>query len=180
MSTGTRRLAVKNRSGGRVTVTLADRVEVAGRLAARSSWPGGPTVSGYLWGRTTWDVAARLSANAAAAGLALAVTGRAGAAFLGTLGTSSPAQVRCRVAADSRPLTDVASMLGLDPAPDEAASDALSPDPWHLGIHRRSSRSFVSRTATVAHPVRVWCDLHSETRGAEFAAQLWGTITDAE
>lgn len=170
-------LVVKKRSGGHVAVAMADRVEVAGRLAAQTAWPGDQHISGYLWGRNTWDVAARLSANAAEANLALAVTGRAGAAFLGVLATSSSAQVRCWVDADGCSLTDIADRLGLDPAPEEACNVALSSDPWHVGVNRRGTKGFEDWTATVAHPVRVWCDLHSENRGTEFAAQLWGAIT---
>jgi hypothetical protein len=31
--------------------------------------------------------------------------------------------------------------------------------------------------ALVASPLRVWCDVADEARGAEFAAQLWGLMT---
>jgi DNA-binding transcriptional ArsR family regulator len=172
-------LVTKERLGGQVTVAVADRVEIAERLAAQTAWPGARHVGGYLWGRNVWDVAARLSANAAGAGVALAVTGRAGAAFLGVLGTSSSAEVRCWVDAGERSLTAIADSLGLDPAPEEAVNVTLSPDPWRVGVHRSGSIRFDEWTATVAHPVRVWCDLHSEKRGAEFAAQLWGVVTHA-
>ncbi|HUY47142.1 MAG TPA: winged helix-turn-helix domain-containing protein [Streptosporangiaceae bacterium] len=172
-------LVVKKRSGSHVVVAVTDRVEIAERLAAQTAWPGGQRIGGYLWGRNGWDVAARLSANAIEAGITLAVTGRAGAAFLGVLGTSSPSEVRCWVDAGERPLTDIAGSLGLDPAPEEAANVTLSSDPWRVGVHRRGSISFEDWTATVAHPVRVWCDLHSEKRGVEFAAQLWGAVTHA-
>jgi DNA-binding transcriptional ArsR family regulator len=172
-------LVVKKRSGGHVAVAVADRVEIAGRLAAQTAWPGSQRLGGYLWGRNVWDVAARLSANAAGAGVALAVTGRAGAAFLGVLGTASSAEVRCWADAGGRPLADIAESLGLDPAPEEAANVALSSDPWRVGVQGRADVSFEDWTASVAHPVRVWCDLHSDTRGAEFAAQLWGAITHA-
>jgi DNA-binding transcriptional ArsR family regulator len=172
-------LVVKQRSGRHIAVVVADRVEIAERLAAQTAWPGDQRIGGYLWGRNTWDVAARLSANAREANLILAVTGRAGAAFLGVLGTSSSAQVRCWVDAGGRSLADIADRLGLDPVPDEAANIAFSADPWHVGVHHSESKSFEGWTATVAHPVRVWCDLHGENRGADFAAQLWGGITHA-
>ncbi len=172
-------LVVKKRSRSHVIVAVADRVEVAERLAAQTAWPGSQRIGGYLWGRNAWDVAATLSANATAAGITLAVTGRTGAAFLGVLGTSSPSEVRCWVDAGERPLTEIADSLGLDPAPEESVNVSLSSDPWRVGVHRRGSISFEDWTATVADPVRVWCDLHSEKRGAEFAAQLWGVITHA-
>jgi DNA-binding transcriptional ArsR family regulator len=172
-------LVVKKRSGGHVLVAIADRVEVAERLAAQTAWPGSQRIGGYLWGRNVWDVAARLSANAVGAGVTLAVTGRAGAAFLGVLGTSSSSEVRCWADAGGRPLDEIAESLGLDPAPQEAANVALSSDPWQVGVHHRGAVSFEDWTASVAHPVRVWCDLHSDQRGVEFAAQLWGAITHA-
>jgi DNA-binding transcriptional ArsR family regulator len=172
-------LVRKKRSGRHVVVAMADRVEVAERLAAQTAWPGSQRIGGYLWGRNIWDVAARLSANGDEAGLTLAVTGRAGAAFLGVMGTSSSAQVRCWVDAGERSLTAIADSLGLDPAPEETANVTLSSDPWRVRVHRRGSVSFDDWTATVAHPVRVWCDLHSEKRGVECAAQLWGVIAHA-
>jgi DNA-binding transcriptional ArsR family regulator len=172
-------LVVKKRSDGHVAVAVADRVEIAERLAAQTAWPGRQHIGGYLWGRNVWDVAARLSANADEAGVTLAVTGRAGAAFLGVLGTSSSSEVRSWVNAGERPLIEIADILGLDPAPEEAANVTLSSDPWRVGVHRCGTISFEGWTAAVAHPVRVWCDLHSEKRGAEFAAQLWGVFTHA-
>jgi hypothetical protein len=67
---------------------------IAERLAAQTAWPGSQRICGYLWGRNVWDVAARLSANATEAGVTLAVTGRAGAAFLGVLGIyASPTEI---------------------------------------------------------------------------------------
>lgn len=172
-------LVTKKRSGSHVVVAVADRVEVAERLAAQTAWPGHERIGGYLWGRNTWDVAARLSANAAKADVTLAVTGRAGAAFLGVLGSSSPAEIRCWVDVGERSLAAIADSLGLDPAPEEAANVTLSADPWRVGAHHRAAIRYEDWTATVAHPVRVWCDLHSEKRGVEFAAQLWGAITHA-
>ncbi|MGH8575084.1 MAG: hypothetical protein ACREX8_21320, partial [Gammaproteobacteria bacterium] len=69
--------------------------------------------------------------------------------------------------------------LGLEPAPEGAANVMLSADPWRVGVHRRGDVIFDEWTASIAHPVRVWCDLHSEQRGTEFAAQLWGAVTHA-
>jgi DNA-binding transcriptional ArsR family regulator len=172
-------LVTKDRTGGHVYVTLVDRVEVAEQLAARTAWPGEERIDGYLWGRSVWDLAARISENSAKAGIDLAVTGRTGAAFLGVLGTSSPLEVRCWVDLRGGTLTALAEQLRLEPAPQGAANIALSADPWGVGVHRRANASFEEWTATVANPVRVWCDLHSEQRGVEFAAQLWGAVSHA-
>jgi DNA-binding transcriptional ArsR family regulator len=172
-------LVARERTGRHVAVTLMDRVEVAERLATQTAWPGEQAVSGYLWGRNVWDLGARISENAAEAGIDLAITGHAGAAFLGVLGTSSPAEMRCWVDVDGGALASAAEELGLEPAPEDASNVVLSADRWKAGVHRRSNASFEEWTATVAHPVRVWCDLHSEIRGVEFAAQLWGVVSGA-
>ncbi len=172
-------LVARMRRGSHVMVTLAEPVEVAQRLAARTAWPGDEVLSGYLWGRTVFDVAARISKNARQADVALAVTGRVGAGFHGVLGTSSPTEMRFWVDLHERELSDVAGLLGLEPAPEGAANVVLSADPWRVGIHRRQEVTFDEWTASIAHPVRVWCDLHSEQRGTEFAAQLWGAVTHA-
>jgi DNA-binding transcriptional ArsR family regulator len=172
-------LVAKERTSGHVAVVLIDRVEVAERLATQTAWPGEQTVSGYLWSRNVWDLGARISENAAGAGVDLAVTGRASAAFLGVLGTSSPSEMHCWVYLDGRALAAAAEELGLDPAPEGESNVVLSADRWRVGTHRRSNASFEEWTATVAHPVRVWCDLHSEKRGIEFAAQLWGVVSHA-
>jgi DNA-binding transcriptional ArsR family regulator len=169
-------LVAKARTDRHITVDLVDMVEVAERLAAETAWPGGELIPGYAWGRNVWDLAATLSKNAERAAIGLAVTGRTAAAFLGVLGTSSPSQVRCWIDIREHPLTRAANLIGLEPAPDEAANVILSADPWRVGLHHRRPASFEEWTATVAHPVRVWCDLHSEPRGADFAAQLWGAL----
>jgi DNA-binding MarR family transcriptional regulator len=172
-------LVAKERDGHRVWVSVVERAELAERLAERSSWPGDARLSGYLWGRTVFDVAARLSKSAQRQEIALAITGRVGAAYLGVIGTSSPSEVRSWVNVGDRELSDVAEQLGLEPSSEEAANVWLSSDPWGVGTHHRSDVMFDEWSASVAHPIRVWCDLRSEQRGSEFAAQLWGAITSA-
>lgn len=76
-------------------------------------------------------------------------------------------------------LTDVAERLGLEPAPAESANVRLSTDSWRIGTHLGMVQDFDGSAATVAHPLRVWCDLHGEQRGREFAAQLRGNISHA-
>jgi transposase len=162
-----------------VPVCVADPASLAELLAERTAWPGYEVVGGYIWGRNIWDTAATVSRNAAEAGIGLAITGRSGAAFLGVLGTSSPLEVRCWATLDERPLEEVAAALGLTPAPPESANVRVSADPWRIGVHRHASTQFDEWTATVAHPLRVWCDIHAEERGREFAAQLWGRVSHA-
>lgn len=174
-----RGLVAKDRHGTHVSVALLDRVEVAERLAQRTAWPGDEQLGGYLWGRTIFDVAQRISTRASEQGLALAVTGRVGAAFHGVLGTSAPAELRCWVGAQGHELSDIAGRLGLEPAPAGTANVMISSDPWRVGIHHRAEVTFDEWSASTAHPLRVWCDLHGDQRGAEFAAQLWGTIVRA-
>lgn len=169
-------LVAKNRTDRHISVDLVDVAEVAERLAAETAWPGDEVIRGYAWGRNVWHLANTISNNSDQAGIGLAVTGRAGAAFLGVIGTSSPSQVRCWIDVSQHSLTAAAELIGLEPAPKEAANVVLSADPWRVGIHDRGMARFEEWTAMVAHPVRVWCDLHSEQRGADFAAQLWGAF----
>lgn len=171
-------LVAKHRDGTRVMVGVIDRVAIAVRLAGRTSWPGEETLAAYLWGRTVFDVAARLSAVADAAEMELAVTGRIAAAHYGVLGTSSPKEVRCWVAVRGALLPEVAERLELEPAPRAEANVVLSSDRWKMGVHRRRELQLDDANAWVAHPLRVWCDLHDEERGSEFAAQMWGAVND--
>ncbi|MCZ7535215.1 MAG: hypothetical protein M5T61_04230 [Acidimicrobiia bacterium] len=171
-------LVAKEREGRDLVVSVVDAVELANLLAERSAWGRGEVLWGYLWGRNTWDVAARLSLKAAERHASLAVTGRVGAAFYGIVGTASPPTVRCWVDTSASSLSDVAGLLGLEPAPEDEANVGLSADRWRIGMHRREERTFEEWKATVAHPIRVWCDLRDEQRGDEFAAQMWGLISD--
>jgi len=171
-------LVAKRRDGPWVSVEVVDRVAIAARLAERSSWPGEEALAGFLWGRTIFDLAERVSNAAARADVELAVTGRVGAAYHGVLGTSSPKEVRCWVDARHGSLADVAEALGLEPATEESANLLLSSDRWRVGVHRRAAVRFDDFTASVAHPLRVWCDLHDELRGSEYAAQMWGAVVN--
>jgi AraC-like DNA-binding protein len=174
-------LVEKEHAWRHVAVRLDDRAELARTLAAQTAWPGREVIVGYAWGRNIWDVAATVSRNAADARIELAVTGRVGAAFHGILGTSSPSAVRCWVHLDGgRPLAEVAEQIGLEPAPEESANVQVSADTWRIGVHRHGAVRFDDWTATVAHPLRVWCDLHGEERGQEFAAQLRGALSHAQ
>ena len=74
----------------------------------------------------------------------------------------------------------VAAALGLEPAPDEAANVVLSNDKWRVGVTRRRYERFDDFNAWAAHPVRIWCDLHDEQRGAEYAAQMWSVVTHGD
>jgi hypothetical protein len=169
-------LVAKHRRGHRVAVEVTDETAVAAQLAARSAWPGRDRMSGYLWGRNMWDIAAKVAANAQAAGVNVAITGRAGAVFRGLLGTSSPQVVRCWVDCGDRPVKVMAGALGLEPAPADESNVALSADRWHVGTHRSELVTSLDWTTTVAHPIRVWCDLDGEIRGADFQEQFWGAI----
>lgn len=172
-------LAERERSWREVAVGVPDLAALADLLAARTAWPGTEVVSGYAWGRTIWDVAAVISRNSAESGIPVAVTGRAGAAFLGVSATSSPAEVRCWATVNGQSLSEIAGRLGLESAPQESANVRLSADPWRIGVHRRAEAGYDVWAATVAHPLRVWCDLRGEERGGEFAVQLWGKVSNA-
>lgn len=169
-------LVEKHRDGRTVYVVVADPVALAELLARRSAWPQGRTLSAFAWGRTMWDVAASVSDRARDDEVALSVTGRTALAYLGVLSTSPPDEVRCWVGAQEADLEALADLLGLEPAPVKESNVVLAADPWGIGKIGRADREFEGNRATVASPIRVWCDLHSERRGTEFAAQLWMEI----
>ncbi len=166
-------LVGKSRHGGRKVIEVVDPVQLAELLADRSVWPNEQTVSGYVWGRTVWEVSSLVGDQAARHEIEVAVTGRTALAYLGVMSTSSPPGVRVWVDTAGRDLADVAPLLGLESAPAEESNVTLSADPWHVGTHRHSMRSYGGTKAPIAHPVRVWCDVQAEPRGTEFAAQLW-------
>jgi hypothetical protein len=172
-------LVERDRNWRHVAVRLSDRAGLAKLLADRSAWPAGQVISGHAWGRNIWDAAASISRRAADAGIAFAVTGRCGAAFLGVLGTAPPPVVRCWADLGGRSLADASEQLRLELASIESSNVLISADPWRVGLHHRAAAQFEEWTAIVAHPVRVWCDLHGEERGQEFAAQLWRAVSDA-
>ena len=169
-------LVTKVRSGSNVSVELVDAIAVAELLASRTGWPQGPTVSGYIWGRSVWEIAATISSNAAQAEVAIAITGRTALAFFGVLATSSPLQTRCWVAGQGHDLERIGRLMGMEAAPAEESNVILSADPWKVGVHGGEQRTFQEWTATVANPLRTWCDVRDEPRGMEFAAQLWKEI----
>ena len=169
----------RDRNWRQVAVRLSDRAGLAKLLAERSTWPAGQVISGHAWGRNIWDATASISRRAADAGIPFAVTGRCGAAFLGVLGTAPPPVMRCWADLGERSLADASEQLRLELAPMDSSNVLISADPWRVGLRHSADAHFEEWTATVAHPVRVWCDLHGEERGQEFAAQLWGAVGDA-
>jgi transposase len=169
-------LVEKQRHGRAVLVDVADPVLVAELLAERTGWPQGSTLSAFAWGRNIWDVAASVTERARDADISLSVTGRTALAYFGVLGTSSSEQVRCWVGEQESELEAVAERLGLEPAPIKESNVVLAADPWGVGMVGRTERVFEGSRAVIAQPIRVWCDLHSEQRGTEFAAQLWKDI----
>lgn len=166
-------LVDKRRIGRQIRVHTVDPVAVADLLVPRTVWPQGTTVAGYAWGASAWETAATISERARRSEIVLAITGRSALPFLGILSTSSPARTHCWVAVPAGDLDAVAQQLGLEPAPADESNVGLAADPWMVGVHSRSTRRFDRWEASIAHPLRVWCDLHGEPRGADFANQVW-------
>lgn len=169
----------RRESARRVLVVVRDAGGLADLLAGLSAWPGTSRQGGrrllavgYLWGRNSWDIAARLTRNAEAADVPLAVTGRTGAAFYGIAGPSSRIQVRCWAVADRKTATVMAGRLGLEEVPEREANVLVAADPWRLGTGGAGIIRSGKCEASVAHPARVWCDLHGEDGGRELAAGL--------
>ncbi len=172
-------LVGKHRQGASIRIEVIDPVSTARLLAERTAWPGGPTLSAYLWGRDVFDVAQNVASAADSSDIQLAVTGRTAAAFLGILGTASPEIVRCWVRCEgdgSDGLDAVARSLRLEPVSAEESNVVLTSDPWGIGTLDRLRAGHEQWSTWVSHPLRVWADLHGEPRGSEFAAQLWPEI----
>lgn len=169
-------LIEKHRDGQSVFVAVPDPVALAELLAQRTAWPQGRTLSAFAWGRNVWGTAMSVSDRAKEAGVALSITGRVALAYFGVLGTSPPEEVHCWVGAQERELEAIAERLALEPAPAKESNVVLAADPWGIGMIGRADRTFEDSHATVASSLRVWCDLRSERRGTEFAAQLWPEV----
>jgi len=169
-------LLEKEPDGASVIIEVTRPEELADLLAARTAWPHGASVLGYRWGANAWDLARRLTEAADAAKLEFALTGRGALPFLGILSTASPNQLRCWVRATDDALPEIAGRLRLEPVAAEDANVAIAADRWGIGLNERRRRSYDGRKAWIAHPLRVWCDVHAEPRGSEFAAQLWPEI----
>jgi hypothetical protein len=169
------------RLGGRPNasrVTVANVSALADALAHRTAWPGNrKIVGGYVWGRNIWAIAAQIARNAEAAGVGLAVTGRAAAAFLGVVGPASRSEVWCWVSLDSRSLKTIARELRLESVPWDDANVLLAADEFGIGTSRRGAADSGQWTATLSHPLRVWCDLHHDDRGPDLAAKLWPKVS---
>lgn len=166
-------LIEKHRDGRSVYVAVPDPVALAELLAQRTAWPQGRTLSAFAWGRNVWEVATSISERSRTVDVAASITGRAALAYFGVLSTSPPEEVHLWVRASEGELEAIADHLNLEPAPAKESNVVLAADPWGIGMIGRADRTFDGRQATVASPVRVWCDLRSERRGSEFAAQLW-------
>lgn len=155
-------------------VTVTDVAALEDVLARRTAWPGsGRVAGGYVWGRNMWDVAARISRDAVAAGIDVVVTGRAAAAFFGVVGPTSRSEVWCWASTQGRSLKVIAAELKLEPVPWDDANVMVAADPHGIGTGHRASVNSGEWMATVAHPLRIWCDLHHERRGLDLAGKLW-------
>lgn len=163
----------KERDGNSILVHVDDLSELARLLAARTGWKRAKVIWAYGYGRSLTDVAARVSRAAEDAGVAAAVSGRVGATFLGIVGTGEPSLLRLRVLTTAPEAPRALEQLGLEPVDREEANVAVALDRWGLGTTHARRQSFQKRSAVVAAPMRVWCDLDGEPRGTEFAAQLW-------
>ena len=166
----------KQRRGREVVVAVPRPRELATLLAERTSWKRLPTLRGYLFGTTAIDIARKVSAHALHVEVDLAVTGRVGAMYFGVLGTSEPGSVVVRVRAEEHDLPAIADRLRLESVAPTEANVVLAADRWGLGANHAEIATFQGVEARVAHPLRVWCDLHDEQRGQEFAAQLWPVV----
>jgi hypothetical protein len=180
-----RRFAQEDQPGGAPAGTAADERSVrvtdpaglARLLAVWTAWPaGGKPALGYVFGRNIWDVAALVSQAAAEAGVGLAVTGRAGAAYYGVSGPAGRSEVHCWVAPGDVSFLEAVERLGLEPAGRDTANVLLVHDGLGLGTSASATIRSGRHEAVVASPVRVWCDLHGEAGIGTIGTELWKRV----
>jgi hypothetical protein len=172
-------LLTKRRIDRRTQVHDVDQRALGLRLLDRSPWPRNRVVHAYLWGSTSSDVLARLMRRTRdlPPSLSFAVTGRLGAAAYGIIGTAPPRSVHGWVAG-AHSEEEALDLMGIEVASPEEANLSIALDRWGVGTHRARERLIGEQVVRVSNPVRVWCDLHAEQRGSEFADQLWGLMPD--
>jgi hypothetical protein len=160
-------------------VAVVNPTDMARVLADRTGWSTAVVFWGYLWGANPLDVAERLDRAAAQHQGDLAITGRAGASFMGVLGTGDIRVVRARLRCKTSELATACRGIGIEPAHQEQANVAVAADPWGLGAVGANIAKFEGYVARIASPLRIWCDVGDEPRGSEFAAQTWGLVSSA-
>lgn len=111
--------------------------------------------------------AVKLSEAAGHANLDLVVTGTVAAEFHGTIATSEAAHVQCRLQCLPDELAYLATRLKLELVPPEEANVLLAADRWGVGRVGAARPGAIPR---LAHPIRIWCDMHVGRRGHELAA----------
>jgi hypothetical protein len=176
-----RRFAHEDQPGGAAaderSVRVTDPAGLARMLAVWTAWPaGGKPALGYIFGRNIWDVAALISRAAVEAGIGLAITGRAGAAYYGVSGPAGRSQVHCWVAPGDVSFLEAVERLGLEPAGRDTANVLLVHDGLGLGTTASATIRSGRHEAVIASPVRVWCDLHGEAGIGPIDTELWKRV----
>jgi len=156
-----------DRIGTRTEVSVPNLFEYLEILQERTSWARLATLPAYLWGQTARSRAVKLSEAAGHANLDLVVTGTVAAEFHGTIATSEAAHVQCRLQCLPDELAYLATRLKLELVPPEEANVLLAADRWGVGRVGAARPGAIPR---LAHPIRIWCDMHVGRRGHELAA----------
>lgn len=166
------------KSGDRrpVEIEVPDLSQYMEMLAERTRWNHLPELHCYGWGPSLLSLASEISARSDAEREDIAITGRIGAAFHGVLSSGQPRSLHVRAGVEPSMLFELASHLRLEVVNADEANVVLAADRWRVGSQGAERRTFDGMTATVAHPVRVWCDLRDEQRGNDIASELWKAV----
>lgn len=156
---------------------VVDPLALADILKSERGWPRTGTYHGYVYGR---DAGGRLDEIMERErdhpwGGDIAVTGIVAAAQLGVLTTAAPPMLRLWLKCRPEGVPQALRHLGIEPVTVDEANVMVALDRNQVGTLER--QPIGTPPIWTSHPIRVWCDLHSEPRGEDVAAQLWHAIT---
>lgn len=156
---------------------VVDPVALAETLRDERGWPQRNLYFGYRYGRDAQSRATELARASDDARIELATTGITAAVAFGVLTTALPPVLKIWIRAEPSEVPRVLQRLEIEPVDREEANCAIALDKYRLGT--LGAQVIESKTGYVwiSHPIRVWCDLKFEPRGADVAAQLWQAIT---
>jgi len=153
---------------------IVDAPALAGTLLREAGWPAKELYHGYRYGRDATERAGALSDSADEHGVVLAVTGITAARALGVLTTAPPPRLKVWLDLPPSEIALAMRRLEVDPVEPDESNCVFAVDRYRFGtLGRRRG----SAAGWMAHPVRVWCDVHDEPRGPDIAAQMWNAFT---
>lgn len=171
-------LVVLEREAGQAQPRVADRVALATLLRDERGWASARAVYGYVYGRDVIDRAARITNSASSDPDAddVAISGAVGAMAYDAVAVGvTELRVWLSGLAESPPEPRLLA-AGIEPAARHEANCQVAFDRDGIGLLGARDVSLGHSDIRVAHPLRVWCDVHDELRGDDIAAELWSRM----